>query len=656
MNPTTTHSHIIEPSTAKSLESTQSPESTRPASALESKSTLDSADSLSGSALLEHFIQECLALVQTDPTAHAINQARYVLSCANMLTSEHSAELDSLLQQYQEPITIAIVGQFSSGKSTFLNALLGREILPSGITPITSKVCTISYGDEYSLIVSYRDGSRASKPLDFLHSLDELENLQITEFTLLAPIALLRHISLLDTPGFNSQNAIDTETTNAILKRVDGIIWLSLIDNVGKQSEKAILEAHIRQYASKSLCVLNQKDRLKNEHEVATSLEYARSAFSGLFSEFIPISAKLALQAQNALATADRHTSNTKAPESILAESNIQAVFDFITHELASNATTLKRHRIRHTLRALITQSRWQIHQARKALRAYKRALENFDSTIRVRALQSGLEKQFRALFLRYDSALENLAQSIFSRLEEVEFALPIKRKSLLGLQRGAESSTHRAIIIPKDTLISKLGSDESAAAKELRTLGFAISAFGQEFERFVQGELESLLRIAQELELDSRLECAGEREYHAALSAIHALGLSTSAPILAGLRSALDSLKMLITLNYPNALTLALTTLDSKIAYALQKHKQSPKDFALFTPTLENIRDSLNSALHFASFQDKLFLQNALYKKTLWELSQAYMQCAESAASLLAPLESSLESKSHTLAKYLHG
>jgi len=47
------------------------------------------------------------------------------------------------------PMEIAIVGQFSSGKSTFLNALLSKNILPVGITPVTSKVNFLNYGKEY---------------------------------------------------------------------------------------------------------------------------------------------------------------------------------------------------------------------------------------------------------------------------------------------------------------------------------------------------------------------------------------------------------------------------------------------------------------------------------------------------------------------------
>lgn len=607
---------------------------------------IDSTNTLSidSPALLESFIHECLLITSTNPLHQAIQLTRYALSRTDSLTKQRASTLDTLARDLDKPITIAIVGQFSSGKSTFLNAIMGRTILPSGITPITSKVCTICYGDAYSLEVIYNDGTSTPKPLEFFHTLDELENLQIREFILRAPVTLLRSISLLDTPGFNSQNAIDTETTNAILSRVDGIIWLSLIDNVGKQSEKDIIDAHIKQYVSKSLCVLNQKDRLQDEKEVQTSLNYARSAFSGSFSKVIAISAKQALKAIQA------HQEQPTTPlesSQLYTHSNFQAVLEFITTQLANNAKELKSSKILRILREILALSMVEIEQMQSTIKAYLQAIECFDSTLRFNALKSGLEKQFNTFFTRYDNALENLAQHIFSQLESSEFSLPIASKNLLGM-RTQQMQTYQATIIPKDTLISKLHSQENRFLPEFRTLGLQIGAFGKELANFLDSELEALRQTSCELWVDSTpaLQHTLQMLQHSTLTRIQAQNTAT----LCALQGELDSLKTLITLNYPNAISLALTELDSKINYALHKHKQSPKDFALFTPTLENIRDSLNNALHFLTFQDKLSLHNALYKKTLWNLSQAYMECFKHTAKLTAPYLSTLESHSQVL------
>lgn len=109
---------------------------------------IDSTNTLSidSPALLESFIHECLLITSTNPLHQAIQLTRYALSRTDSLTKQRASTLDTLARDLDKPITIAIVGQFSSGKSTFLNAIMGRTILPSGITPITSKVCTICFG------------------------------------------------------------------------------------------------------------------------------------------------------------------------------------------------------------------------------------------------------------------------------------------------------------------------------------------------------------------------------------------------------------------------------------------------------------------------------------------------------------------------------
>ena len=75
-------------------------------------------------------------------------------------------ELSALDLFICEPLNVAIVGQFSSGKSTFLNALLGCEILPAGLTPVTAKLTHIKYGENYALRVDYENGKELNLNID----------------------------------------------------------------------------------------------------------------------------------------------------------------------------------------------------------------------------------------------------------------------------------------------------------------------------------------------------------------------------------------------------------------------------------------------------------------------------------------------------------
>ena len=164
--------------------------------------------------------------------------------------------LNKQIRRARYPMEIAITGQFSSGKSTFLNALLSRNILPTGITPVTSKVNFINYGDDFKLKITYYSGATEFAPIESIADFtdqrqDEMQNIKY--LTLYAPMPILKDISFVDTPGLNSQSQSDTDVTKRVLKDVGGIIWLTLIDNAGKLSEAQVLEEYMQHFKNISL-------------------------------------------------------------------------------------------------------------------------------------------------------------------------------------------------------------------------------------------------------------------------------------------------------------------------------------------------------------------------------------------------------------------
>lgn len=208
--------------------------------------------------------------------------------------------LDKLTRRARYPMEVAITGQFSSGKSTFLNALLSRKILPTGITPVTSKVNFINYGEEYKLKITYKSGAEEYHNIERIAAFTDQRESEMDEIkylTLYAPMDILKDITFVDTPGLNSQSQSDTDTTRNVLRNVGGIIWLTLIDNAGKMSEAEVLEEYMEQFKDKSLCVLNQKDKF-TEEQIITTTKYVSEKFNKYFAEVIPISAKQALDSR----------------------------------------------------------------------------------------------------------------------------------------------------------------------------------------------------------------------------------------------------------------------------------------------------------------------------------------------------------------------
>ena len=605
----------------------------------DSKLTLDSQNRQdsqkqqdSNETLLETFINEYLeaknkALQGSNPLYALIDKTRYVIQQMMPLSSRTSTTLKNLTQSIQEPMKIAIIGQFSSGKSTFLNALLGQEILPSGITPITAKICHIVYGNDYALELHYKNGNIATKPLYYMNEVSVAENAKIAFYKLYAPLELLKSMSFLDTPGFNSQNQSDTDTTNAVLESVDGIIWLTLIDNVGKQSEKEIINAHIRRYASKSLCVLNQKDRLKNEDEINTSLEYAKKAFSGLFGDIIAISAKNALQSYS-----HNNELNAEKAGELLLDSNIQSVVAFLQTHITPLAESAKTRTICTQLRTLLLRyARLSLH-AKLRFSHLESLLQDSIQTLNNNAIQSLFYKDFPKLFDTFSSHLESLSQHIYNAIERTPQEFTRIEKSF-GFTKEIKQSKEVAFL-PRERLSLSLNNADSTFARDFTKLGFDIMESGKEFESL----LDTQTKLIQDLFIQWYADFLPplqspllQKTLDEMTQSFHTLALKHTAE----LKAILMLFHKILSLNYPLSIALCLSHIGLKIEEAKTKHSKSPDTLPLFNPSLENIRDELSLGFHFHFLQENLLTQ-PLHKKSIWHFEREYTELCKTQGELI--------------------
>lgn len=208
------------------------------------------------------------------------------------LSQKLKQELQELVFALQRNINVAIIGQFSSGKSSLLNLILKRDCLPTGIVPVTFKPTFLRYAKDYFLRVEFEDGSDIITNIEELSKYtDQRENVkEAKSLHIFAPVPLLEKITLVDTPGLNA-NDTDTLTTFKELKNTHVVVWLSLIDNAGKKSEEDAIKANLELLGENNICVLNQKDKL-SQVELENVLNYAKSVFLKYFKELIAISCK----------------------------------------------------------------------------------------------------------------------------------------------------------------------------------------------------------------------------------------------------------------------------------------------------------------------------------------------------------------------------
>ncbi|MCX7634175.1 MAG: dynamin family protein [Syntrophales bacterium] len=138
------------------------------------------------------------------PTVEAITEQFQIVSLRRPLAAYRGIFVEDPL------IDVAILGQFKAGKSSFINSILGKAVLPVGVIPVTTAITRIQYGAEERAVVSHFDGRKTFISLDELADYtseaknpSNEKNVEVIDITLpsLKPYAGLR---LVDTPGLGS--------------------------------------------------------------------------------------------------------------------------------------------------------------------------------------------------------------------------------------------------------------------------------------------------------------------------------------------------------------------------------------------------------------------------------------------------------------------
>ena len=209
---------------------------------------------------------------------------------------------------------LAVLGQFKRGKSTLLNALLGEDILPSSVIPLTAIPTFIRYSPERSVHVHYENSREEeiypsdnanwmSKTLIGYVSEDvnpkNRKGVSYVEITHPAPV--LRDVVLIDTPGIGSTHRHNTEMTLNFLPQCDAALFLVSADPPITEVEVEFLRL-VREKVPRVFFVLNKTDYL-SAGEQETVLTFLRNVLvdKGGFEkddQIFPVSAKQALMAK----------------------------------------------------------------------------------------------------------------------------------------------------------------------------------------------------------------------------------------------------------------------------------------------------------------------------------------------------------------------
>ena len=180
--------------------------------------------------------------------------------------------------------TLAVVGEFKRGKSTFINALMGEEVLPADVAPTTATVNRVTYGLQPGVEIHYRDGRPpVSVSIDALT--DTVTKLSaesaahaaaVSEAVVTYPVRFCRNdVDIVDTPGLGDE-ATMTAVTMELLPTADAAVLVIMSTAPFSQTESEFLSRLLSQGIGRLIVVVSAMDRIRRARDRTRLLDSIR--------------------------------------------------------------------------------------------------------------------------------------------------------------------------------------------------------------------------------------------------------------------------------------------------------------------------------------------------------------------------------------------
>ncbi len=241
--------------------------------------------------------------------------AAQVRGLQNFLLARHAVKdfeercRELMVKLAEDRFTLAVVGQFKRGKSSLMNAVVGREILPVGILPLTSAITVLRFGPKERLLIDSGNSSlRTELPLSELPDYateqgnpGNIKNVKMATVEI-PSLFLRRGLEFVDTPGIGSVIQANTATTYGFLPRCDAVLFVTSAETALSMAEVDFLR-NMREHVNHVFLVVNKIDLL-DESELREVLDFNAGKLRGVIDDKIigvfPVSARRGIAAKTA--------------------------------------------------------------------------------------------------------------------------------------------------------------------------------------------------------------------------------------------------------------------------------------------------------------------------------------------------------------------
>ncbi|MCR5805899.1 MAG: dynamin family protein [Oscillospiraceae bacterium] len=197
---------------------------------------------------------------------------------------------DVIQKKLTEPFSLVIIGDFKRGKSTVINALLGRSVAPVNVAPETFSINRFSYGEHPSVEAVLGNGKRVALTPDdlsrerLLGLLDFFPgSLEYIDVKSDAPI--LKELQVVDTPGLSDLDELDVQVKEFLVK-ADAVIYVASALSPFSESEQYFIASQIvPQNFSKIFVLINMIDAMNTMEDIDRIINHIKEKCQ----EIIPV-------------------------------------------------------------------------------------------------------------------------------------------------------------------------------------------------------------------------------------------------------------------------------------------------------------------------------------------------------------------------------
>ena len=187
---------------------------------------------------------------------------------------------------------IALMGEFSAGKSTLSNLLMGQRPLPEKVTATRLSPVWISFGARAPYRVDV-DGTTETVEIEQLEGITDAQTRYIRLFL---EADILEVCDLIDFPGISDPN-MSSAVWERMLPEVDAVIWCTHATQAWRQSEAAVWNDMPQAVRENSTLLITRFDKLTNEKDRGRVLKRVTRETAGQFGGTFPVSLLQAIQA-----------------------------------------------------------------------------------------------------------------------------------------------------------------------------------------------------------------------------------------------------------------------------------------------------------------------------------------------------------------------